>query len=73
MHLGKHNHFPRLLVSKFLMSNPNNVNLEPKVKYLPCKTAYTSNQFSTVFFSDKVVKQWVLVATPSVLEFGGFF
>lgn len=72
MHLRKHNHFPRLPVSKFLVSNPNNLSLESEVKCLSRQTMYTSNQFSTVVLSGNTVKQWVLAATPSIL-FVGFW
>lgn len=45
MHLDKHKHFPCPLVSKFLISNPNNVNLESEVKYLSCLLTHNSKVF----------------------------
>lgn len=51
-HLGKHNRFLCLLVSKFLMSHPKNVSVEPEAKYLPCQIMCPSNQFSVGFLSD---------------------
>lgn len=54
MHLGKHCHFPCLLVSKFLMSNPNNVNLESEVKSLSCQLTHTSNSVCVWQRSQKV-------------------
>lgn len=61
MHLGKHEHFPCLLVSKFLMSNPNNVNLEWELKYLSCQLTHTRNsvcvwQHSQIQGSDGTTK-----------------
>lgn len=74
LHLGKHKHFPCVLVSKFLMSNPKNVNLESEVKYLPCQLTYTSNPFSIMFVSGSTAKYWALMATPRlVVCFGVFF
>lgn len=73
LHLGKHKHFPCVLVSKFLMSNPKNVNLESEVKYLSCQLTYTSNPFSIVFVSGSTAKHWALMATPRLVVCFGFF
>lgn len=54
MHLGKHQHFPCLLVSKFLMSNPNNVNLDSEVKHLSCQLTHTGNSVCVWQHSQRV-------------------
>lgn len=56
MHLGKHNYFLCLVVSKFLLSNPNNVNLESEDKYMSCQIMSTSKQFPIVFLSGNNIK-----------------
>lgn len=73
LHLGKHKHFPSVLVSKFLMSNPKNVNLESEVKYLSCQLTYTSNPFSIMFVPGSTAKHWALMAAPRLVVCFGVF